>query len=70
MVHADFIEKLGGGTVIAEWLASEARATVDREAVYKWSRNNVPWKWRPLLIKMAKEKRVKLPVDFMPGVAA
>lgn len=70
MAHADFIEKLGGGTVIAEWLTAEAKAPVDREAIYKWARNDVPWKWRPYLIKMAKKKGVRIPGDFMPGVAA
>lgn len=70
MTHADFLAKLGGGTEIAKWLTAETRSNVDREAVYKWQRNGVPLKWRFVLVKLAKRKRVALPRDFIPAVAA
>lgn len=65
MDHADFIDALGGGTVIADKLS------IDREAVYAWKiRNSVPWRWRAPLLAIAKEKNVKPPKAFLPGVAA
>lgn len=68
MTHGEFIRALGGGTAVAQWLAREANANVGREAVYKWSGNSVPWKWRPYLTKLASEKGIAIPADFMPVV--
>jgi hypothetical protein len=70
MTHADLIEHLGGGTAIAAWLVENTDARVDREAVYKWAQNSVPWRWRGHLAQMANEKGVALPDDFIPGVLA
>lgn len=65
MTHSDFIEALGGGTKVAE------RLKIDREAVYKWrERDLIPWRWRPHLISFAREKGIRPPKQFLPGVAA
>lgn len=69
MKHGDLIKELGGGTEIADWLAA-AGHDVDRESVYKWASNGVPWRWRTLVAKMAAERGKKIPKDFVPGVAA
>lgn len=55
---------------MAEWVSSASGKKLDREAVYKWAVNGIPWKWRPFVAKMATEKNVVLPPDFMPGIAA
>lgn len=70
MTHGEFIKALGGGTVVADWLTANTDSTVDREAVYKWGEQQVPWKWRGYLLAMAKEKGLSAPDDFLPGVAA
>lgn len=64
MTHRSFIEALGNGTVIASWVSKESGRKVDREAVYKWSTNGIPYRWRPLLLKMARLKNVKPPKDL------
>ena len=71
MTHIEFIEALGGGAKIAERLTELAGEHVDREAVYRWKKlNQIPWRWRSLLVGIAKEQGVTLPEEFLPGVAA
>lgn len=70
MTHAQFIEALGNGTQIAAWLEAATGKRVGREAVYKWRANDIPLKWRPHLVRMATEKGVALPENFMAWVDA
>lgn len=70
MTHGDFIKTLGGGTQVAEWLSKASRTPVDRESVYKWANNGIPWRWRPYLLQMAEQRGAKTPKNFVPGVAA
>lgn len=70
MTHGELIKALGGGTKVADWFASKGKPAIDREAVYKWQNNGVPWRWRVHIAKMAKEQGVKVPKDFVPGVPA
>lgn len=69
MSHRQLIENLGKGTEVAKWLHARGH-DVDRESVYKWATNGVPWRWRPLVAAMAAEKGVRLPKGFFPGMAA
>lgn len=64
MSHRPFIEALGNGTAIAAWMSKRAGKTIDREAVYKWATNGVPFRWRPMLLEMANERGVKPPKDL------
>lgn len=64
MSHRTFITELGNGTAVAAWVSKHAGKRVDREAVYKWASNGIPWRWRPLLARMAREKGVKAPPDI------
>lgn len=66
MSHRAFIDALGKGTAVAAWVSKRSGETVDREAVYKWAVNGIPWRWRPFLARMAKEKGVKAPKDLLP----
>lgn len=65
MTHRTFIEALGNGTKVAAWLSKRAGRSIDREAVYKWSANGVPYRWRPMLLEMAKERGVEPPKDLV-----
>jgi len=65
--HADLIESLGDGTVVAAWLTERTGQTVDREAVYKWKANGVAWKFRADIAAMAGEKNIILPQNFLGG---
>lgn len=67
--HREFIKQLGGGTVIAAELSELAGESIDREAVYKWAENGVPWRWRPYLQILANRKGVDLPSGFLPGIS-
>lgn len=66
MNHRDLIEKLGNGTKVAAWVSARSGTAVDREAVYKWAANGIPWKWRPFIALMAAEQAISLPADFLP----
>lgn len=70
MDHKQFLKKLGKGDDIARWVSVETGEPIKRDAVYKWGSNGVPFRWRPILLKMAREKGVSTPSDFIPGVAA
>lgn len=69
MTHAHFIEALGKGTKVAQWLIENGHSSSDpvklREAVYKWGVNGVPWKYRIALIAMAQDKGVPVPPNFL-----
>ena len=68
MDQATLITALGGGTEVATWLTKATGEDVDREAVYKWrERGLIPWRWRPYLAMLAAEKKVSLPVGFLPA---
>ena len=69
MNTVEFIEKLGDGTVVAAGLSKMLRQEVDRETVYHWKkRNTVPWFWRAHVARLASEKGVDLPPDFLGGL--
>ena len=68
--HAQFIKFLGGGTAVAAYLTEKSGEAVDREAVYKWSTQGVPWRWRLFLKPLASEKGIPLPEGFLPEEAA
>ena len=63
--HAKLIDDLGGGTAVAKELSDLAGRPVDREAVYKWKENGVPWRFRLMLAAMAQKKEIALPSDFL-----
>ncbi len=71
MDHRRILEKLGGGTAVAERLTRLSNTVVDREAVYKWrEKNSIPHRWRPFIAQLAAEAQIRLPKNFIPGVTA
>jgi hypothetical protein len=71
MDHREILQKLGGGTVVADRLSTMTKTLVDREAVYKWrEKNSIPHRWRPFIAQLAAEARIRLPKNFIPGVTA
>jgi hypothetical protein len=64
--HAPLIDTLGGGTAIAEALWGEATER-RREAVYKWKRNGIPWRWRLEIYRLAGLRGVPVPSEFLSG---
>lgn len=65
--HAHLVESLGDGTKVAEAIKAMSPEPPDRQAVYKWKRNGVPWKWRPFIAALAAERGVDLPEGFFPN---
>jgi hypothetical protein len=68
--HATLIDQLGGGSAIVRALWGDGIEDADRrrEAVYKWKRNGIPWRWRASIQKLAQKKRIPLPASFLlPG---
>lgn len=72
--HADLINRLGDGTVVATelWGAEASRDKRRRENVYKWKTNGIPWRWRYAVKRLADERGVQVPKDFLEdtGIAA
>lgn len=62
--HSGIIEALGGHEVVAEKLAAVTADTPNSEAVRKWRRNGVPWRWRGVVAKIARKHRVAVPRGF------
>ncbi len=64
--HADLIDQLGGGTVVAAAIFGEIEARGRRrEAVYKWKRNGIPWRFRGAIERIARQRGVALPDQFL-----
>lgn len=61
--HAQLIENLGGGTAIAAALFGGDPKR--RQAVYKWKYNGIPWRWRLPVERLARERGVDLPPEFL-----
>ena len=70
MTHSDLIEKLGGGTKLAEQLlVAPGGGEIARSAIYQWAKlDHIPWKWRPAVMAVARSHGVPLPGGFIPGV--
>ena len=63
--HVDLIDDLGGGTKLAAALTGLVGEPVDREAVYKWKENGIPWRWRQPVAVLAERAGVRLPEKFI-----
>ncbi len=59
MKDPEIIAALGGHHKVAEKLG------VSREAALHWTKRHIPWKWRPAIKALAKQKRVPIPADFL-----
>ena len=55
----DLIRSLGGLTVVASALG------VKPNAVSNWPKRGVPWRYRPAIAELAREKGVELPRGFL-----
>ena len=62
--HAALIDALGGGTKVAAALSALTGEEIDRESVYKWKVNGIPWKYRTSFAVLADRKDVEIPKDF------
>ena len=65
MNHASLIVSLGDGTELSKEINARTGRPVDRDAVYKWKRNGVPWRWRQVVADIARERNVLLPQGFL-----
>ncbi len=63
-MHAELIDALGGYAKLAGDLTEQTGRTFDPRAVHKWKTNGVPYRWRPLVAKMARTRRIALPEGF------
>jgi len=61
---------MGGATELARRLTHATGRRVGREAVYKWGKNGVPWKWRHHLAPLAVAQGLTLPDGFLPETEA
>ncbi len=59
MTHAAIIKALGDTRYLAETLGRPV------STVANWKERGVPWHWRPTVAKLATERRVPLPADFL-----
>ena len=66
MPEKHLIDKLGGNRAVAEALNTTASAVAN----WRLSDRRIPWKYKPVIARMAADKAVQLPTDFWEGVAA
>lgn len=65
MDQAELISKLGSNKDVASQL------NVKPGAVAMWrSRDTIPWKFRPVIARIAAERAIPLPENFWEGAAA
>lgn len=55
----DFIAALGGSGVVAAHLGLRLNR------VGNWGKRGIPWQFRPAIAEMAKERRIKVPANFL-----
>lgn len=65
MSHKDVIDGLGGHAKVADLVSRATGKEFKQDTVYRWQINGVPWRLRSLVAKMAKQRGVSLPKDFM-----
>jgi hypothetical protein len=56
--HNNLIDSLGGNKLLCRELGQK------QSTISNWRRRGVPWRWRPTVARLAKEKRIQLPNDF------
>lgn len=59
MTHAEIIVALGDTGAVAGALGRK------ESAVSNWKERGIPWKWKPAVARIAKERGVTLPADFL-----
>lgn len=64
--HADIIKRLGGGSAVAARLSALTNTALDRERVYKWQINGVPWEFRVPLARILIGQGIAVPSGFLP----
>ncbi len=69
MGHKEIIKALGEYPAVADWFSRETGEPFKPDTVYRWQQNGVPWRWRNTFAKLAKQKGVPLPKDFLSGAA-
>jgi hypothetical protein len=67
--HDPIITAFGGPAGMIKALAGALGADIDREAVYKWAVNGIPWKFRPAIHRLAQAQGIATPSNFL-GVGA
>jgi hypothetical protein len=66
---SEFLKALGGPTRVAERLSEMTGERIDRARVAMWGvGNNVPYRWRALLIQMAHTDGKPVPPAVSEGV--
>lgn len=70
----ELIKDLGGPQVVAEWISDRSPdgKVITGDAVTAWymdGRKNIPWRWRALVLEMAKTKNVVLTKSQMRELA-
>ena len=59
MTDAQIIEALGNTFAVAEALNRKPTA------VTNWKARGIPWRWRPEIARMARDRNILLPADFL-----
>ena len=62
--HAQFIEALGGPTVVAKAVSYHLGKGFTVQMVSNWKKRGIPFRYRGVLTVLAQEKGVDTPEDF------
>jgi len=61
MAHSDIIDKLGGTGALAATLGIKDSAV----SMWRSEDRGIPWRWRPRIAQLAKQRKVELPPTFL-----
>lgn len=65
----EFLKRLGGAAQVAELLSEQTGQKISRERVAMWATsNNVPYRWRACLIRLARAGGQSVPKQISEGV--
>ena len=71
MTHAEIIEQLGGSKAVMDALnAARPERPISHPSVSNWKVRGIPWRHRPLIARLAIERSILLPSDFLFADAA
>jgi len=72
MTHEQIIDKLDGTRAVMDAVnaALPGKKPLALSSVSVWKTRGIPWRYRALIARMARERNILLPADFLLADAA
>ena len=63
--QSDLIDALGGSQQVAELINSSVGTKMTSQHISMMRSRGIPWRYRPLLAKIAKSRKIAVPAGFL-----